>query len=93
MPGGLSRYFMFHGRRTRKRRNVFFHKPRELIVLGEAVAVEYACNKKHGGGDGKKAVYRHEFETPVVLCMDERCRGQLYIIGKEVKVTSAGVEN
>lgn len=70
-----------------------FHDPKELIYLGEAVAIEYRSNKKNGGGDGKTAVYLHEFETPAKLYCDERGRGQLYIIGKKIVVTNHGIEN
>jgi hypothetical protein len=63
------------------------------VCLGEAVAIEYACDKNNGGGDGTMAVYRHEFETPVKLFMDTTRRRQLYIIGSKVKVTDAGIEN
>lgn len=89
----FDRYFEFHGRDAKRDRKAEFHVPKDLIVLGKAIAIEYECDKLHGGGDGKKAVYRHKFETPVVLCMDERGRGQLYLVGKKLKVTEAGVEN
>jgi hypothetical protein len=70
---------------------VDFHVPKKLLVLGRAVAVEYECDKLHGGGDGKRAVYRHKFETPAVVCMDERGKKQLYIIGSRIVVDDAGI--
>ena len=87
-------YRSFHGRRVRKVTKVRFDNPKPpLICLGEAVAIEYACDKLHGGGDGTMAVYRHTFETPVKLFMDQTRKRQLYIIGERVKVTDAGIEN
>ena len=87
------RYFEFHGHKPRYIRKTDFHVPKGLVILGKAVAVEYYTDKLHGGGDGKKAVYRHDFETPALLCMDERGKKQLYIIGGRVKITDAGIEN
>ena len=88
-----NKYFAFHGNDPRARIGINFHYPRTLLFLGEAVAIEYRSDKVHGGGDGKKRVYRHEFATPVKLCMDERMKKQLYIIGNRMKVTEAGIEN
>lgn len=86
-------YKQFHGRKVRKVTSVNFVPPKQLICLGEAVAIEYACDKHNGGGDGTMAVYRHEFETPVKLFMDTTKKRQLYIIGSKVKVTDAGIEH
>ena len=88
-----SNYEMFHGRSPKRKDALDFHVPRELTLLGAAVAIEYRCNKLNGGGDGKQAVYRHEFETPVMLAMDERHGKQLYIIGNRVTVTDRGIEH
>jgi hypothetical protein len=87
------RYEEFHGRKLKKVRERAFHYPRNLIILGKAVAVEYECSKYNGGGDGKRATYRHEFETPAYVCMDERGKKQIYIIGRNIRVTEAGIEN
>jgi len=86
-------YRTFHGHNPRWRRKIDFHVPPQLVVLGKAIAIEYECDKLNGGGDGKKAVYRHEFETPGYVCMDERGRKQLYVVGKRIIVTEAGIEN
>jgi hypothetical protein len=87
-------FHAFHGRRVRRVKKIRFDNPKPpLICLGQAVAIEYACDKLHGGGDGKVAVYRHKFETPVMLFMDQSKKRQLYIIGSRLKVTSAGIEN
>jgi len=86
-------YRAFHGRKVRKVTRVNFVPPKQLIYLGEAVAIEYACDKNNGGGDGTMAVYRHEFETPVKLFMDTTKKRQLYIIGNKVRVTDAGIEH
>lgn len=87
-------YREFHGHPSRRRTSWDFHVPRGgLVILGKAVAIEYETDKLNGGGDGQRAVYRHEFTTPCLVCMDERGRRQLYVIGKKLKVTDAGIEN
>jgi hypothetical protein len=87
-------YHAFHGRRVRRVKKIRYDNPKSpLICLGEAVAIEYACDKLHGGGDGKLAVYRHCFTTPVKVFMDQTKKRQLYIIGERLKVTDAGIEN
>ena len=83
----------FHGRDVRWMKDIDFHVPKTLVYLGKAIAVEYECDKWNGGGDGTKAIYRHEIETPAVVCMDETGKKQLYIIGNRLKVTEAGIEN
>lgn len=94
MSDPYEKYFEFHGRDVRKERRVVINDPPEtLIVLGKAIAIEYETDKFHGGGDGKKAVYRHEFETPCLVCMDETGKRMLYITGKRLTVTQAGIEN
>ena len=85
------RYEEFHGKPPRRSTGIRFHVPRKLIYLGEAIAIEYKCNKLNGGGDGKAAVYRHEFETPAIVCMDESGRRQLYVVGGEIAVTDRGI--
>jgi len=87
------KYREFHGKNPRYASSVDFHTPRKLVYLGEAVAIEYRCNKLHGGGDGKRAVYRHEFETPAKVCMDETGRKCLYIIGNRIVVDDEGIKN
>lgn len=87
------KYYRFHGKNPPRTRKKEFHVPKNLLILGKAHAIEYECDKLHGGGDGKKAVYRHVFETPAYVCMDEREGKQLYIIGGRIKVTEAGIEN
>lgn len=86
-------YGRFHGHAPRFAKTARFRCPKGLIILGEAVAVEYRCDKLHGGGDGKKAVYRHEFDRGAVVCADESMKRQLYVLGGRVKVTDAGIEH
>lgn len=93
MSSQLKRYFTFHGKSAKKSKEYDFHIPEELTILGKAIAIEYECSKLNGGGDGKKAIYRHKFGKKVNLCMDEKTKRQLYIIGDKVKVTKAGIEN
>ena len=87
------RYEEFHGKSSRYMNRVEFNLPKKLVYLGEAVAIEYRCNKLNGGGDGKRAVYRHEFETAAKVCMDETGRRILYIIGSKIKVDDEGIKN
>lgn len=91
MPDARGKYREFHGHRERRVTGIEYHPPGTLILLGEAVAIEYRCNKFNGGGDGKRAVYRHEFERSAVLCMDERGKRQLYILGPAIRVDEAGI--
>lgn len=95
MPGrkAIADYREFHGKPPRKSSRVNFHNPKRLVRLGRAVAIEYECSKKNGGGDGRKAIYRHVFETPMALCMDEKKGKQLYILGDDLIVTDRGIEN
>ena len=83
----------FHGREATGVKGFNFHVPRKLIYLGEATAIEYRCNKLHGGGDGKKATYRHEFKPGSILCMDEVGGRQLFIFGARIRVDSAGIRH
>ena len=93
MKSAEERYEDFHGHGIRYRKRYDFHTPKKLVILGKAIAIEYECDKQNGGGDGKKAIYRHEFETPCFVCMDETGRKQLYVIGSRLKTTEAGIEN
>lgn len=86
-------YEQFHGKPPTRTSGYDLHVPKKLILLGDAVAVEYRCNKLHGGGDGKQAIYRHKFEKGSILAMDERKRRQLYILGPRITVTEAGIEH
>jgi hypothetical protein len=85
------RYAEFQGKESRRTTGVNFHVPKRLIFLGRATAIEYRCSKYNGGGDGKSAIYRHEFETPSVVCMDETGRKQLYVIGPQIVVDERGI--
>jgi len=87
------RYLQFHGREPKYEEKIEFTLPKKLVYLGEAVAIEYRCSKRNGGGDGRRATYRHEFETPAKLCMDETGKRILYIIGSKIVVTDEGIKN
>jgi hypothetical protein len=91
MESAYKKYEQFHGRRSRKTASRPFHVPSSLVYLGEAVAVEYLSDKLNGGGDGAKAIYRHKFSPGAVLCMDEKARGQLYILGSKIYVNDRGI--
>lgn len=89
----VGRYRQFHGRNPRSFTRRRFHKPQHLVKLGRVHAIEYESDKWNGGGDGTRAIYRHRFETPATLYMDETGKKQLYIMGSRVKVTRAGIIN
>jgi hypothetical protein len=91
--GAKTLYEQFHGHAVRWIERFQFHDPKKLVILGKAHAIEYVSDKFNGGGDGKKAIYRHTFETPALVCADERGKCQLYILGDELIVTSDGIEN
>ena len=86
------RYEQFHGKPARKVNSINFNTPKKLIFLGEAVAIEYRCDKLNGGGDGKQAVYRHKFSPGAILCMDETAKRQLYVIGSKITVDDEGIK-
>lgn len=88
----ISKYARFHGHAPRYARNVKFNVPEGFVRLGDAVAIEYQCDKLNGGGDGKTAVYRHVFSRGAMLLMDKSAKRQLYIVGKNIRVTTAGIE-
>lgn len=86
-------YTRFHGHGSREKRTCNFTVPKGLIILGEAVAIEYRSDKLNGGGDGTKAVYRHQFNKGAFVCADEKMKRQLYILGSKIVVTKAGIEH
>lgn len=93
-PNEAMRLFKnFHGREPTNQEIGGFYDPASLVPLGQAIAVIYRSRKRNGGGDGNRANYIHEFETPAALFCDERGRRQLYIIGPQLVVTDAGIEN
>jgi hypothetical protein len=89
----VRQYKRFHGHDPRTEMVYSFKVPKGLVILGEVVAVEYLTDKNNGGGDGTFATYRHKFDRGSVLCADEKMKHQLYIIGRKIKVTSAGIEH
>jgi hypothetical protein len=89
----VKQYRAFHGHEPRVESVYKFHPPKGMVILGEIAAVEYVTDKNNGGGDGKYATYRHKFDRGSILCADEKMKQQLYIIGKKIKVTSAGIEH
>jgi len=89
----IAKYEEFHGKPYRKVSGINFHVPHGLVYLGEAVAIEYRCSKRNGGGDGKRSVYRHEFDPGVIVCMDERGKKQLYVMGPRLTVDQAGIRH
>lgn len=89
----IDRYRQFHGKEPKSAKTIRVYPSKNLIVLGKAVAIEYRCSKLNGGGDGRSATYRHVFETPVELCMDESGRQFLYLIGKNIVVDDEGIKN
>jgi hypothetical protein len=89
----IEKYEAFHGRTVRSIRTETFHVPDTLIFLGSVHAIEYVSNKFNGGGDGRKAIYRHKFSKGAKLYMDERGAFQLYIKGSKIRVNNTGIRN
>lgn len=91
-----SRYEAFHGRKVRQEKQVrfnFLESQDELVYLGRAVAIEYESDKINGtpaGGEGQKAVYRHEFGRGDILCTD-KTGTQLFILGPKLRTTTRGI--
>ena len=85
-------FWMFHGKQPTEKVDMRFTIPSEFVRLGRAIAIEYECDKAHGGGDGQKAVYRHEFHKDDLLLMDQTQR-QLFVLGPRLRVTQAGIED
>lgn len=63
-----------------------------VVVLGRAVAIEYECNKLNGGGDGKSALYRHEFHPEDVLLATDTGT-MLLVVGPKLHITDEGIVN
>lgn len=80
----------FQGEPVDSARKVPKPKPLVLVALGRAVAIEYESDKRNGGGDGKKAIYRHKFAPDDIVATDQDGR-TLYIIGPRLRVNSRGI--
>jgi hypothetical protein len=80
----------FQGEPSESSRTVRKPAPLVLVELGRAVAIEYESAKRNGGGDGKKATYRHKFAAGDVLATDQSGK-VLYIIGPRLRVNSRGI--
>jgi hypothetical protein len=85
-------YRRFHGKKPDQVVETEFTIPDKLIFLGEAVSIVYRSSKKNGGGNGTPRLFKHDFSKGVFLAMDKTAKRQLYIIGDQLKVTSAGIE-
>lgn len=87
----VRKYEQFHGHPVKFKKNHNLHVPTDLVILGRAVAIEYESDKLNGGGDGKKAIYRHKFSPNTLLCCDEKGKRQLYILGSKLYVNDRGI--
>lgn len=92
MKSAQVQYAEFHGRSPRGSTTVKLHRATHLVRLGRAVAIEYQTDKLHGGGDGKTAVYRHEFSAGDALYVDQTGK-QLHILGPRLAVREEGIVN
>jgi hypothetical protein len=90
MKKAIEIFEAFHGHLASMVKKISFNQPEGLVLLGEAIAVEYRCAKFNGGGDGKLATYRHECGRGNLLCTDEEGK-QLYILGSKQKITHRGI--
>lgn len=61
---------------------------RRLVMLGEAVAIEYRSAIEHD--DGQLANYRHEFQPGSVLAATPGGVGSLVVLGP-IRVTDQGI--
>lgn len=91
--GMANKYFAFNGHPPRKVSKTLFNVPKGLVYLGEARQIEYLSSKRHGGGDGRKTLFYHHFKPGAKLYMDERAKGQLYILSPHIVVREAGIIN
>ena len=66
MKKAVKKYKAFHGHDPRFSKDWDFKVPKNLVILGKAVAIEYETDKLNGGGDGKMFTYRHEFCSFIV---------------------------
>lgn len=88
----LNAYKNFHGQAPIAKAAINMHYPKGLVLLGQAVEIIYASDKKNGGGNGKLNLFKHKFAKSTMIYMDET-KKQLYILGPKLKVTSAGIVN
>jgi hypothetical protein len=81
------RFFQdFQGRPVTGSKTIELNDMKELVYLGEAVAIEYATFKPHLDNDPE--TYRHEFEKPCELFSNGK---ELIIYGKSIKINKAGI--
>ena len=85
------RFFEFNGRKC----DSVFSVPFEIekpIYFSKAISILYESDKKHGGGDGKKNLFRHKFGTTVHLYTNKE--KTVYIVaGRNLTVTDRGIEH
>lgn len=89
MKGGkkaLARYKKFHGRSPEKNTKINFPYPKQLVLLGKGVAIEYESDKVFGNRPRKKRLFRHKFGRKVKIYTDPQGKA-LYIVGGKFRVT------
>lgn len=82
-------YFAFHGKEYRNTISVDFPDD-EFSLFAKATSVLYRSDKRHGGGDGKANLFRHQFGATVYLWKTPNNDGFL-VGGKNLQVTSRGI--
>lgn len=80
-------YEDFHGKICEEDFEIELESMYEVTLLGEAIAIEYKCQKDHLG-DKEKEIYRHEFKKGSLLLTNGT---DLIIFGK-FKITNRGIE-
>lgn len=83
-------FYKFQGRKPKRKKYIVFEMPETLIHLANVTAIEYESDKKHGGGNGKKNIWRHDFKSKVKLCSDKNM-DKIYLIGGKLKIKKSGI--
>lgn len=83
----IKRYKKFHGKEPKRAGSVEIPFPKSLVLVGEAVAIEYRAAKANDPRTGGRlTVYRHKVGKGVRVFTDPKGRA-LYIIGGKFRVT------
>jgi hypothetical protein len=86
-----SAYFEFHGKEYRNTVEVDYPEG-EFEYFSKATSVLYRSDKRHGGGDGRSNLFRHQFGATVYLWKSPENDGFI-MGGKNLKVTDRGIEH
>ncbi len=83
----IKKYKQFFGRPADKAGRVEIPRPKTLVLLGEAVSIEYRAAKKNDPRTGGKlATYKHKLGAGVRVFTDPKGKA-LFIVGGKFRVT------